>query len=366
MLTIYRRHAETDPVTGRKACPHGSDRFWKRCRCPCWVQGTGPDGTPIRKSLKTRSWETAEVRVRDLAATAARGTQPKSISDAIRLFKEDAGKRVATATYRKHRYLLDALEAYANANGFKNLAQLSHERVREFRHTWKDENPSAKKKLERLRSFLRFCVDSGWIDRDPSRGIKIGDGNENPTLPFTDKEVGKILQHCPDERTRTFVLTMRYTGLRISDAAFLTRDRFDGKRISLYQAKTKAWVFVPVPPVLQEALAKSTLRGGYYFLRGESTRLETVTDLWRRTLAKVFTSAGIPDAHPHRFRDTFAIALLTDKRHPVSLETVSLLLGHSSIRITERHYRPFVQALQARLEDEVMKVYAEPKLRRVK
>jgi integrase/recombinase XerD len=366
VLTIYRRHTEADPATRREPCPHFEDRFWKRCKCPCWVQGNLPDGKPIRESLKTRSWEAAETKVRQMMAPTPAAAQEKPIADAIGAFKLDAEKRLAPATFRKHRYLLDSLQEHADFNGFITLKHLTHERVREFRHTWADKNRSAGKKLERLKSFFRFCLDSGWIEKDPVRGIKIGDSDENPTLPFTDEQMGKILEHCPDGWTRTFVLTMRYTGLRISDTALLTSSRFDGRRVSLYQAKTKEWVFVPVPPILQDALSKTPTRSGYYFLRGESTRLETVTDLWRRTLAKVFTKAGILNGHPHRFRDTFAIALLTDKRHPVPLETVSLLLGHSSIKITERHYRPFVKALQIKLEDEVMRVYAEPELRRVK
>jgi integrase/recombinase XerD len=365
MLTVYRRHTEAHPATGRKACPHTDDRFWKRCKCACWVQGNLPDGTLIRESLKTRSWEVADAKVRQMMSPE-RTTEHKDISEAIRVFKEDAKKRLAPSTFRKHRYLLNDLQDYADYGGFKNLKQLTHERVREFRHTWKDNNRSAQKKLERLKSFFRVCLDSGWIERDPTRGIKIGPPEANPTLPFTDEQMQAILEHCQDEWTRTFVLTLRYTGLRISDAAFLTTDRFDGKRISLYQAKTKEWVFVPIPPILQDALLKTPIRSRYYFLRAQSTKLETVTDLWRRALSKVFTKAGMPNAHPHRFRDTFAIALLTDKQHPVSLESVSLLLGHSSIKITERHYRPFVKAMQAKLEDEVMRIYAEPRLRRVK
>jgi hypothetical protein len=32
-------------------------------------------------------------------------------------------------------------------------------------------------------------------------------------LPFTEEDMRKIYDHCPDECTRTFVLTMRYNGL---------------------------------------------------------------------------------------------------------------------------------------------------------
>jgi hypothetical protein len=70
--------------------------------------------------------------------------------------------------------------------------QLTRERVREFRHTWKD-----KKSIS--------CQETGAAK----------------TLPFTKEQLQGILEHCPDEWTRTFVLTMRYTGLRISDAALL-------------------------------------------------------------------------------------------------------------------------------------------------
>jgi len=35
----------------------------------------------------------------------------------------------------------------------------------------------------------------------------------------------------------------------------------------------------------------------------------------------------------------------------VSIENVSVLLGHSSVRITERHYKPWVKTLQKKLED---------------
>jgi integrase len=41
----------------------------------------------------------------------------------------------------------------------------------------------------------------------------------------------------------------------------------------------------------------------------------------------------------------------------VSIETVSMLLGHSDIRITLRHYRPWVKSLQDHLEAEVQKAW---------
>ncbi|WP_348269678.1 tyrosine-type recombinase/integrase [Edaphobacter paludis] len=47
--------------------------------------------------------------------------------------------------------------------------------------------------------------------------------------------------------------------------------------------------------------------------------------------------AGLPEGHSHRLRDTFSVSLLEKS---VSLQTVSMLLGHKSIKTTEKHYAP--------------------------
>ena len=54
------------------------------------------------------------------------------------------------------------------------------------------------------------------------------------------------------------------------------------------------------------------------------------------------------------FDDTFAIELLLSG---VSLEHVSVLLGHQSIRITERHYAAWVRARQEQLEADVRRTW---------
>jgi integrase/recombinase XerD len=77
---------------------------------------------------------------------------------------------------------------------------------------------------------------------------------------------------------------------------------------------------------------------------------------WDRVFHKVFATAkpAIVGGHPHRFRDTFAVSLLLKG---VSIEIVSKLLGHSSIKVTERHYAPWVKARQELLEAEVRRIW---------
>jgi integrase/recombinase XerD len=94
----------------------------------------------------------------------------------------------------------------------------------------------------------------------------------------------------------------------------------------------------------------------YFFYDGISQR-ESMVKSWDRVFKKVGETADPPVAncHPHRFRDTFAVSLLLKG---VSLDSVSKLLGHSSIKVTERHYAPWVKARQEHLEAEVRKIWS--------
>jgi integrase len=94
----------------------------------------------------------------------------------------------------------------------------------------------------------------------------------------------------------------------------------------------------------------------YFFYDGTS-QPESMVKSWDRVFKKVGRTADPPVAncHPHRFRDTFAVSLLLKG---VALDSVSKLLGHSSIKVTERHYAPWVKARQEQLEAEVRRIWA--------
>ena len=62
---------------------------------------------------------------------------------------------------------------------------------------------------------------------------------------------------------------------------------------------------------------------------------------------------GQGNALSHRLRDTFAVELLLAG---VPIERVSVLLGHQ-IRVTEKHYNPWVRSRQEPLEADVARAW---------
>jgi site-specific recombinase XerD len=83
----------------------------------------------------------------------------------------------------------------------------------------------------------------------------------------------------------------------------------------------------------------------YFFWSGHGDVDDCSKSLWL-TVSRVGKVAEIA-AHPHRFRDTFAVELLTNG---ADIRTVQQLLGHASLRTTELHYAHFVAAHQELLD----------------
>ena len=72
----------------------------------------------------------------------------------------------------------------------------------------------------------------------------------------------------------------------------------------------------------------------------------TCAKYWRSRLGLVAERAGVEGFRPHRLRDTFAVSLLAAG---VLMQYVSQLLGHSSLRTTERYYAPWDRSRRDRL-----------------
>jgi len=255
------------------------------------------------------------------------------------------------------------MKAFARDNGLRFLRELDLRMLRKFRASWTNENFSAQKRLESLRTFFRFAQANGWITEHPAAKLEKQTTRHPQVLPFTREEWLRILAACDAygdnygrtgqenaRRLRALALLLRYSGLRIGDAVSLPRERIADGKLFLYTAKTGVPVWCPLPDAVVQAL--DAVRGTsqkYLFWTGQGKLKSAVGD-WQRSLAKLLALAKVLNGHAHRFRHTFAIELLLAG---VPIERVSVLLGHSSTRITEKHYSAWVRARQEQLEADV-------------
>jgi integrase len=346
-LNLYRRHG-SHCVGGRALhdMSYETDelrRSWKRCFCPTYASGTLA-GRFKRKNTERINWDEAKPLVRawedanswDGPAKVPVPDSPGriTIADAISAFLAiREGSKIAPSTLRKYRTFTKQLRAFADDRGYTVLTQFTSADVDVFYANWKLGARAKGKALGTLRSFFRFCLNREWLTKNPVTGdLKppLGANRVANKVPFTDDELQRIVDACDrlgtvewsngrksgvwtGEDAKDFVWLLAYTGLRISDAGLFRMDRLRGNEVFLRAKKNGGDVFTWIPDWLAHRLTeRAKTHGPRPFLIGESDRLETVTDLWRRRINKVFELAGkFEDTPtPHRFRHTFARILL--------------------------------------------------------
>ena len=376
VLTIYRRHSRKcrHRTCHRNLCKVGERNDGKPpkciCRCPLWVDGFHED-IEVRRSLHENTLEAAQEELERLkktwSGTTASQVEAVTIEHATAQYLADARQRnLHDSTIYKYRLLFAQLKAFAEERGLRYVKQLDLEVLREFREGWKDGPRSRLKKLERLRAWLNFCVDSEWVKTNAARKLKVPKVGDRPTLPFSREEMLKILAAfdpygksagVPNaQRLKAFVLLLRYSGMRIGDCVQCSVSRIDGNRLFLYTQKTGTPVRCVLPDfVLREFAAAPKSSEGHFFWTGKS-KLHSAVGKWQRRLQRLFEFAGIEGGHAHRFRDTFSISLL---QAGVPSDRVSVLLGHRNIRVTEKHYSAWVRERQEQLESDIKKAWSE-------
>ena len=374
VITIFVRHSSD--------CKYNGDEFARRCQCRKHLRWTH-NGTQYRRAAGTRSWaeaETVKREIEDQLSGRLTETKPedsvRGLQESIGVFLEDKKVQgVTPGVLGKYTRELDRLRVYCERHGVFTVQGITRELLTGFCGTWETAYPSSytrSKVRERVRGFLRYCYEAQWLPRIPALPkIKV---EEPPTLPLSPKEYDHLLDtvygvvpETAQAKVHALFQLMRWSGLAIRDALTLERseihqDKAKGlHRIVTARQKTGTHVSVPIPPaVAQELIAVLNDNPRYVFWSGNGEE-ESITKTWAKYyIAPVFKAAGLAgEGHmmSHRLRDTFAVDLL---EKGVPLEEVSKLLGHESIKTTERHYAKWVRGRQNRLDTLVTGTWAEP------
>jgi site-specific recombinase XerD len=375
-VRTFRRHSRT--------CPHKAEgRAWERCGCAYWA-----DPRPIGplQSLGTKDRATAEKMARDMELSGAKFHSSKQETDAGPITIEDAKKEfldnlsflgLATETVRKHKTLLNQCESFAKDTNERihYVREFDSAACARFAKTWqhgrdkdgvqvkqKEGARARGKKLERLRQFFKFCVSRKWIEDNPTTGMKGPIVKQKQTPPFTPNEMTKILAEADKRiieartdarsnaaRAKALILFLRFSGLRIGDAVGCQIEWVKDGRVRLITRKTDVHVDVELPPHVTRALSTIRPKSDLYFFWTGNGAIETAVKDWQGRLLEIFTGAGINGGHPHRFRDTFAVAML---ERGESLQAVADALGNT-LAVTQHHYNAWSKTRQSKLDEAV-------------
>jgi len=202
------------------------------------------------------------------------------------------------------------------------------------------------KYIGNVRKIVNYCLKSGWLQKDPFFGFKMN--KREVVREYLSKEE---LQALADKQftierlaqVRDIFLFSCYTGLAFIDVFQLTPARIakgiDGNQwIFTFRQKTDTPTRVPLLPQAEEILLKykanpKCVNEGKVLPMVSNQKmnayLKEVADLCGITKTLTF----------HIARHTFATTVTLSNGVPI--ETVSKMLGHKSIRITQ-HYAKII------------------------
>jgi integrase len=343
------------------------------------------NGKLIRRTLKTRNQKVAWSKIETiLQAKNTQALEPEeepgaALADAIREYLGwcDINRRLKPSTLVSYRATLTPFEAFCSERNYRRVEQLNLKIFEQWQAHRKVTPKTAEKEFTHLQSLCSRLVKQGLLKENFAKQVKLVPSEGVSTLPFREAEAKAILAACTrlgetdrklgggymnftaeqiDEArrwARALILTLLATGLRISDVINLERDKvFTDRngitRLRIRVEKTGVVLTLALPDAAVAALNQLPRVSERYFFFKESVAPIIAQNRARRVILQLGKLAHVENAHPHRFRDTWAKeALLAG----TSMRTVQLVLGHKSITTTEEHYAPFVVEYQAQIDD---------------
>ena len=259
-------------------------------------------------------------------------------------------RNASPQTVQTYEESLRELESYiAFREDGLSLGTVDTDLIRDWMESLMDRGNNAStinKKLSALRSFFRFALKRGLVEKDPAHALA-GLKKSKPLPQFLrEGEMDRLLdgvdwgENYKDVRARTLLLLLYETGLRRSELAGLNDGDIDFGACQLkVTGKRNKQRIVPFGAELAEALK------GYMDMRNEQLRLDGdalfLNDKGHRMtgqqvyaiVRKHLTGAtSLKKRSPHVLRHTFATAMLNNG---AGLESIKNLLGHESVSTTE-------------------------------
>ena len=230
-----------------------------------------------------------------------------------------------------------------------SLQAVDADLIRDWMESLMDKGNTAStinKKLSALRSFYRFSLKRGLVEKDPAH-VVTGPKKSKPLPQFLrEGEMDKLLDQVEwgndykDVRARTILLLLYEAGLRRSELTGLNDSNIDfNERQLKVTGKRNKQRIIPFGEELAEALSKYiAMRDeqfenseGAVFLDDKGGRITgaQVYNIVRKNLSLV---TSLKKRSPHVLRHSFATAMLNNG---AGLESIKNLLGHESVSTTE-------------------------------
>jgi enterobacteria phage integrase len=232
------------------------------------------------------------------------------------------------------------LDALRTNHGHRSVAGLTRQRIISgLLQPYAERPGAALSTLKMLRVLIRHGIDIGWLNHDPSLGIKRPKSQE--IRSWSDAEIRRFERHWPiGTKERLAFALMLYTGQRRSDVHRMTWADVSEGTIRVVQQKTGHKLTIPLHHELVAVLAAAN-RDHVTIINTEYGKPFTV-DGFSQWIRDGITAAGLPlDCQPHGLRKAAGRRLA---EAGCTAHEIMAVLGHKTLTEAERYTRDADQA----------------------
>lgn len=191
-------------------------------------------------------------------------------------------------------------------------------------------------KVQSLLAFTRWLHEEELTATNVGARVKKPKAPQLQQQPFTSSELRALLLAAKSETRDVAIVSLLIDcGLRANELCMLrVEDVYLDQSLLKVHGKGGKDRIVPFSIKCAKVLAKwmSKRDTGFVFPSRQSERLTPYS--LHKLIKRIGTRAGIEDAHPHKFRHTFALSYLRNGGDPLTLQK---LMGHTSLTMTSRY-----------------------------
>jgi len=226
------------------------------------------------------------------------------------------------------------IERFLVEHGHRRVVEMRRDDVKKIIALKAATPGAANDLLKKIRTLVRFAIDTGWRSGDPTLRIKTFPEHEFHT--WTEDEIAQYEARWPiGSRQRTAFALHLYTGQRRSDVARMAWSDIVGNDITVVQAKTGARLTIPLHPNLSAAL-RAWQRKNVVMLTTAFNKPFTYAG-YGNMMADAIAAAGLPDRCVlHGLRKAAARRLAeagcTEKE-------IAAVTGHTTLKEVARYTR---------------------------
>ena len=236
------------------------------------------------------------------------------------------------------------IETLRAKHGHRSVAGLTRQRiVTGILEPYVGKPGAALGTLKMLRILIRHAIDIGWLNHDPSLGIKRPRTQE--IRSWTDAEIQKFEHRWPiGTKQRLAFALMLHTGQRRGDVHRMTWADVSEETIRVLQQKTGRKLTIPLHRNLLEVVAVAA-RDHVTILNTQRGTPFTV-GAFGQWIRDAITAAGLPlECQPHGLRKAAGRRLA---EAGCTAHEIMAVLGHRTLTEAERYTRDADQARLAR------------------